>query len=222
MRRASRNSVLGIAVGLAFSPLAAGMGAAAQKAQVRNTAAPAAPAQVARRAARAVAAIRRERRECRDATDYAGPTDLQACDHEASDAAGKLLVRSSQNDALNDLLSDLSDPLMVVLTPKEEQHDALVARVVLSVSYTNFAIARAALLLGPGQPVAIRNRPGAALFGWLTKAVRMESDTITARSATRRWQAIRDADCARYPVPRCAERLDETMRQMLRSVRSSG
>jgi len=220
MRRASRNSVLCLAMMPALAPLVVSAVPASQTTQARN--AKSATTAVSLQAARAIAAIRKDRVKCQNAIRYAGPPELQACNSEASEAAGKLLRRSNQNEHLNDLLSDLSDPLMVVLTPDDERHDALSAQVVMSASYTDFAIARAALLTGAEGARSIRNRSAQPLFGWLgAKALSKDGDMITTSAATRRWQAIRSADCVRYPVPRCADRLDAVMGRMLRSITSS-
>ncbi|MES2452478.1 MAG: hypothetical protein V4610_18155 [Pseudomonadota bacterium] len=108
---------------------------------------------------------------------------------------------------------------MVILTPEDERHDALAAQVTISAHYTDFAIARAAALTGATPVREISSRPPRPLFGWL--AAKPGDGDITTRSTTRRWEAIRNADCAKYPGPRCASRLDEVMRRMIRSIRSS-
>ncbi|MEO7169877.1 MAG: hypothetical protein ABIY39_05845 [Sphingomonas sp.] len=209
-------------MGLAFLPFVTeGIRAEppAGSARTRTATSSEASAATPHRAARVIAAIRRKREKCQGATPYPGPNELRACNNEASRAADRVLRLSTQNDHLNDLLSDLFDPLMVILTPEDERHDALAAQVTISANYTDFAIARAAVLTEATPVREISRQPPRPLFGWL--AAKPGDGDITTRSATRRWEAIRNADCAKYPVPRCASRLDEVMRRMIRSIRSS-
>jgi hypothetical protein len=51
-----------------------------------------------------------------------------------------------------------------------------------------------------------------------TPDLRVVVSGMSTREATRRWAAIRTADCAAYPVARCAERLDHEMRLVIRDL----
>jgi hypothetical protein len=177
-----------------------------------------------RRAASALAAIGKDRKRCTNREEN-GPSEMQECDGDAWDAADAMLPRSRQNDAFDKLMQDLSDPLMFVLTPNEDSHDTLAQRVVVTSELTDMAIKRAAILSGVSLSAArpAPEKPLPPLFGWLDNTPGLKdwnSGDITARSAGRRWEAIRDADCAIYKVPRCAERIDAAMRATLRSTMS--
>jgi hypothetical protein len=174
-------------------------------------------------AARAIAHIAAQRERCGNRGDP-GPNEMQDCDTKAWASADALLRRSHQNDHFDDLLNDLSDALLFVLTPGDEgEHDALAQRVVVTGSFADLALKRAAILTGAEKPGALRatSRKPRPLFAWLdtTPGLRKWTRGDPDRNdISRRWARIRDTDCAAYPVPRCAERLDGAMRAMIKTM----
>ena len=174
-------------------------------------------------AAQTLARIAAHRARCRNRGDP-GPNELQECDTTAWSAADGMLRRSHQNNRLEDLLTDLSDALLFVLTPGDEYgHDALAQRVVVTSSFADLALKRAAILTGAENRGALpgTSRTPWPLFAWLDTTPGLRKWTAgdpDARTISRRWARIRDADCAAYHVPRCAERLDGAMRAMIGSM----
>jgi hypothetical protein len=143
------------------------------------------------------------------------------CDWAAAEAYDNLLPRSRGTPSLNALLSDLEGAFLFVLTPGEDRdHASLGASMFLSAHYAELSRRRAGILTGAR---AVRPREfdhsGRGLFDWIDRtrglAAWHDIPHFTTRSVTRRWIAIRNADCAAYPVPRCAERLDGAMRRMI-------
>ena len=180
------------------------------------------------RAAQAIAAIAARQAACRDREKFPRPNELQQCDWAASEAYDKLVPRSRTNARFAALLSDLSDIFLFALTPGDYGHDALAMRVVVSADYADLSRRRAEILTGAVRLVptagAVRRMPG--LFDWIDRMPGLRAWTgdgdDRTRSITRRWVAIRNADCAAYPVPRCAERLDDAMRRTVRELTKEG
>jgi hypothetical protein len=176
------------------------------------------------RAAQAIMAIAARQGACRDRERLPRTIDLQECDWAASEAYDKLMPRSGTNTRFAALLSDLSDAFLFALTPGDFGHDALKMRVVVSSEYADLSRRRTGILMGaarliPSARVA-RHAPG--LFDWIDRmpglSAWMQDSDFSTRVITRRWLAIRNADCAAYPVPRCAERLDDAMRRTVREL----
>lgn len=180
------------------------------------------------RAAQAIAAIAARQAACRDRERFPRPDELQQCDWDAGDGYDKLVPRSGTNARLAALLSDLSGVFLFALTPGDHGHDALAMRVVVSADYADLSQRRAGILTGAARVVptarAVRRTPG--LFDWIDRMPGLRAWTrgsgVSTRSITRRWIEIRNADCAVYPVPRCAARLDDAMRRTVRELTTRG
>jgi hypothetical protein len=211
-------AAIAAAVSIALSPVAA--------------AAPPVPAAKARvagapsiaRAKRAIAAIGARRADCK-ARGYS-PQLYQTCDGAAIDAYNQLLPRARTNT--------LQDRFLIEIIPAFEAAQngdrayypnySLAGDVAAVSTYADFARRRAEILTGvarvppPRKPV----RGERGLFDWIdaTPDLRqsMSSNGTSTQQATRHWAAIRKADCAAYPVPRCAERLDDEMRRIVREL----
>lgn len=151
------------------------------------------------------ALIAAERERCVGADAYPGPPQLQQCDAEAVRQAAALTPASGNAGAFENWLADLFEPLLFTRTKGE---DALAARVVVTNGFAQFALRRAEILT--------RNNPRA-----------VAGDTIISNPLAplrsyadpgdlfQRWVAIRDADCAAYPVSDCRARLDEALINMV-------
>lgn len=132
------------------------------------------------------------------------PMAMRGCADEAIDAAEALTAKSAGNAQLNELYGAMFEPIMSTLT--EDSGPVAYQNVIVS-SYSEFALARAAILTGasrPGKPAA----PTADAFARLSDG----------KAFAQRWGAIRDADCAAYPVTDCAARLDQAMAAMLNGL----
>ena len=99
-------------------------------------------------------------------------------------------------------MPDMFSPLMYTVTGGE---DALSARKSVMASYFDLARLRAEILTGTGAKRARTPQSDGNLFQWL--------DRNTARSFSKRWEAIKQADCTAYPVPNCSARLDAAFRE---------
>ena len=175
-----------------------------------------------RRAERSIPVIVARQEACKTADCSASVGTIMECDWAAADAYDNLIPRSLGTPSLNALLTDLEGAFLFVLTPGEDRdHATLGASMFLSAHYAELSRRRAGILTGAR---AVRPREfdhsGRGLFDWIdrTRGLAAWHDIahFTTRSVTRRWIAIRNADCAAYPVPRCAEQLDGAMRRMVR------
>lgn len=173
----------------------------------------------------ALAAIRTEWTECRDRAF--GPAPLQGCDDRAIDASNALLPRSRAHRQLQDLEADLFEPLVHVSTMRGES----VMATQISVIYSDAELAqrRAAILTGVSQAPLAHERVRYSLASLLRRPATQSDDVLREligpradRSWLRRWIAIRNQDCAAYPVPRCAVLLDGAFRGMLYDNLSDG
>jgi hypothetical protein len=179
------------------------------------------------RAAHAIAAIAARHAACRNREKFPTPNALQQCDWAAGEAYDKLVPRSGTNARFAELLSDLSDIFLFALTPGDYGHDALAMRVVVSADYADLSRRRAEILTGALRllPTARAIHRTSGLFDWIDRMPGLQAWTgggDSTRSITRRWVVIRNADCAAYPVPRCAERLDDAMRRTVRQLTTPG
>lgn len=182
-----------------------------------------------RQAARAIRRIDARNLACRHREPFMGPAEVQQCDSEAIDAYHKLVSRSRANALFKTFHPDMFGVFMYRLTPSELDfgHDALSKRVLVMWEYTRLARQRAEILTGVARPTAGRplGRSISGMFDWIDRTPGMadwvDDKTLTSRGVTRRWTAIRNADCAAYPVPRCRERLDEAMRRMVTTLKPS-
>lgn len=151
-------------------------------------------------AAEALAAVTQRLDACLGNEDL-NVTGRQQCHSQAIREADALVARSKGGPDLHALLPDLFEPLLYALTGGE---DALAMRMVVMGAYSDFARQRAAILTGVGSTAD--DRPVAAAFDRLGDV---------GAGFSQRWAAIRDADCAAYPVTNCAARLDAAMAAML-------
>lgn len=154
------------------------------------------------------------------------PPVLVDCDYRAWTAADALVRRSGGNLGFRTLLNDLFDPLMDRLTGGE---DALAIRVVVTHSLAELSVRRAAILTGESRVSLPREHVRhsvASLLRWpatqRNEVARSMIGPRAAQSWLRRWVAVRDQDCAAYPVPRCAEMLDGAFRWMIYSLLTDG
>lgn len=175
------------------------------------------------RAKRAIAAIGARRATCK-ANDYS-PQLFEECDGKAIDAYNKLLPRARTGARRDDLLAAMLPAFQEAQNPDRAYYssDSLAGDVATVSAYADFARRRAEILTGvssiPSPLKPVRGEQG--LFDWIDRTPdlrRSTSNSISTREATRRWDAIRTADCAAYPVPRCSERLDDEMRRMVRDL----
>ncbi|WCM27189.1 hypothetical protein NDN01_24935 [Sphingomonas sp. QA11] len=175
------------------------------------------------RAKRAITAIGTRRGDCK--TRGYSPQLFEACDDTAIDAYNKLLPRARTGTRRDSFLAAMI-PAFQEAQNADRAYYANYSRadVVGAVStYADFARRRAEILTSvakvppPRKPV----RGERGLFDWIDRTPDLResiSNLISTREATRRWEAIRTADCTAYPVPRCAERLDDEMRRMIREL----
>lgn len=133
------------------------------------------------------------------------PMATRRCAEEAMDAAEALTAKSAGNAQVNELYRAMFEPIISALTTDSglgvRYQNAIVR------SYAEFAFARAAILTGPARP-SRPPQPSPDGFARLSDG----------KAMAQRWAAIRDADCAAYPVAHCAARLDEAMAAMLNSL----
>ena len=165
----------------------------------------------------ALAAIRTEWMTCRERAF--GPAPLQSCDDRAIDASNALLSRARTHGRLQDLEADLFEPLVQTLT-----HGGFrsATEVVIIMSDAELAQRRAAILTAVSHSPVAHERVRYSLLNLLLRAANQRDrvlrelmGTRPAQSWLRRWLAIRNEDCAAYPVPRCAALLDGAFRGML-------
>lgn len=172
----------------------------------------------------ALAVIRTEWTECRD--QAFGPAPLQECDDRASDASNALLPRSGASPVLEALEADLFEPLMNRLTDGGFRSATQVSVIY---SFAELAQRRAAILTGASSAPLVRERVQYSLASLLRRLATPSDDVLSRmigpradRSWLRRWLAIRNEDCAAYPVPQCAVLLDGAFRGMLHDNLSAG
>jgi len=172
----------------------------------------------------ALSAIRAEWMQCRERAF--GPPPLEQCDEQAGQAANALLPRSRAYDRLEDLEADLFEPFMQTLT-----HGGFrsATEVVVIMSDAELAQRRAAILTGVSRDLVPREHVRYSLLNLLRRTSNQRNPVVRelmgprpAQSWLRRWLAIRNEDCAAYPVPRCAELLDGAFRGMLYENLSDG
>jgi hypothetical protein len=173
----------------------------------------------------ALAAIRTEWTECRDRAF--GPAPLQGCDDRAIDASNAVLPRSRAHRQLQDLEADLFEPLVHVSTMRGGS--VMATQVFVIYSNAELAQRRAAIMTGVARTSLAHERVPWSLANLLqrlagtrTALLRSLSGPRAAQSWLQRWFAIRDQDCAAYPVPRCAVLLDGAFRGMLYDNLSDG
>lgn len=165
----------------------------------------------------ALVAIRAEWMRCRDRAF--GPQPLEQCDDRVINASDALLPRSRASSRLRDLEADLFEPLMQTVT-----RGGFRSATEVSIIYSDAELAqrRAAILTGVSQRPLAHEQARYSLFSLLLRAANQRDRVVLelmgprpARSWLRRWLAIRNEDCAAYPVPRCAALLDGAFRGML-------
>lgn len=166
----------------------------------------------------ALAAIRTQWAHCRD--EGSGPPSMQECDDRAIQASNALLSRSAASSRLEALEGDLFEPLVDVSVARGE--DAVMTQVYVIYSDAKLAQRRAAILTGVSREQLGNERVRYSLLNLLLRVANRRSRVLRelmgsrpAQSWLRRWLAIRDEDCAAYPVRRCAKLLDGAFRAML-------
>lgn len=172
----------------------------------------------------ALAAIRTEWMQCGERAF--GPPELQQCDDRAIHAADALLPRSGASHRLEELEADLFEPIMQIRAVGGYRS---ATQVVVIHSFAKLARRRAAILTGVSQRPTAHEQVNYSLRSLLLRAanqrdrlVRQLMGPTPAQSWLRRWLAIRNEDCAAYPVPRCAALLDGAFRAMLYDNLSNG
>ena len=171
-----------------------------------------------------LAAIRSEWTECRDRAF--GPAPLQGCDDRAINASNTLLPRARTHRQLQDLEADLFEPLVQTLTRGGFRS---ATEAVIIMSDAELAQRRAAILTGVSRSPLAHERVRYSLLSLLRRTSNQRDQVVRdlmgprpAQSWQRRWLAIRNEDCAAYPVQRCAALLDGAFRAMLYDNLSSG
>lgn len=178
------------------------------------------------RAKRTIASITARRESCRNREEFPTPAYLQACDGAAIEAYDKLLPRARTHALRQALFAEMIGLFLEAINPDRAHYrNYAQADIVVAVSnYADLARRRAEILTGavPAPLSRTAARAKAGLFDWIDRTpglrAAIHDDTLTTRTVTRRWAAIRNADCAAYPAPRCAERLDDAMRRMVRKL----
>jgi len=184
---------------------------------------------------RAILAIAAREEKCRDKGLDLSPDDNEACSSRAMAAAEALVPRGGTQKRFAALMRDLVEPMVFTMSDGDpgEAHEvtALYSEAELAQEraaiLTNATNAERALKraetedMGDAPPARKHPAKPHGLFDWVDKNRHfMESPgaNIHTRPLALRWQAIRDADCAAYPVPHCAARLDAAMRDMFEDL----
>ena len=165
------------------------------------------------------------RDKCRDA-DPMWHLQLDACDSKAIDAYEALIPRTHNYERIHALMRNMIGSVVFVLTPGEVEHEALVADTMAVHAYADMEGERAAILRGASAHTRTgKARKARPLFYWVDSTpglarwlLNMGHGRHVAQSLQRQWEVIRNADCKAYPVPRCAEQLDDAMRDVCRDT----
>jgi len=152
----------------------------------------------------AVTAIAAERERCRTTETYPSPSDLQQCDAAAIQEAVALTVASGTAPGFEAWLTDLFEPLLFTATGGD---DALAARTTVTAALAEFVLRRADILL--------HDETGAVAGDTNSSPLHRLRGDAGVDDLLKRWEAIRDADCAVYRVSDCAARLDEALAEMV-------
>jgi len=175
-----------------------------------------------------LAEIKAGRDKCREAdSPLMLHLKLEDCDGKAINAYEALIPKTHNKERVEALMRDMIGPLVFVLTPGEVEHEALVADTMVVYAYADMEGERAAILLGAATDTGTGNRRNARpVFYWVDSTpglarwlLKMGHGRHVAQSLQRQWEAIRNDDCKAYPVPRCAERLDDAMRRMFAAIK---
>jgi hypothetical protein len=174
----------------------------------------------------AITAIRTEWMQCRDRAF--GPPPLQECDDRASAESSALLPRSRTTlRELQDLEADLFEPLSHASAMRGD--DVMGTQVSIIYSDAELAQRRAAILTGVSRTSLVHERVRFSvanllrrLDGTMNARFRGLMAPGVAQSWLPRWLAIRNQDCAAYPVQQCAALLDGAFRGMLYDNLSDG
>ena len=179
-----------------------------------------------RHAARAITQVTARWTACKSRPGV--PYGMAECNGEAIEAYDKLLPGARTHSLRQEFLLDITGLFLEAQNadrayyPNYSMADTYIA----VARYADFARRRAEILTGvekvPPRRKPVRGEPG--LFDWIdrTPDLRAVVSGWSTRQATLRWAAIRTADCAAYPVQRCAERLDHEMRLVIRDLTKEG
>ncbi|HEY1606016.1 MAG TPA: hypothetical protein VGF77_10525 [Allosphingosinicella sp.] len=146
-----------------------------------------------------------------------GPGKLPGTCHGEAVQAYEALLRPAPQKPFDKFLLHLFDPLYWYLTHGEE---AEAYENVVTGSQMDLARMRAAILTGADRraPRARRGRPSLDSLFRKVPDIPLEDRKHVGRDLRLEWVRVRNADCAAYPVPRCAVRLDAALAQMLDGV----
>jgi len=184
---------------------------------------------------RAILAIAAREEKCRDKGLDLSPDDNEACSSRAMAAAEALVPRGGTQKRFAALMRDLFEPMTEAMGKGDPGEADMVTALGIE---ADLAQKRAAILngataaeraieraenaeVGASTPPRKHSAKPAGLFDWVDKDRHFMEPTeanIHTRALALRWQAIRDADCGVYPVPRCAARLDAAMRDMFEDL----
>ncbi|HJP69561.1 MAG TPA: hypothetical protein VJ846_11720 [Sphingomicrobium sp.] len=149
---------------------------------------------------------------CKSAAVY-NDGEWAHCDYKAIAEYDSLIPKTPANKNLDQLFDMISGTMEIEIWGE----GAPVAMKTVSGTLAEFAQARAAILNHSLPPVQKRVGgldPGARL-AWM-------DDQRLARKARHLWNSIRDRDCKAYPVPYCAERLDNAFSEVIDSEAVEG
>ena len=207
-----------VTVGLAFTATFASAEAPRRDGRVpaavsRHASNPVRAAQISGEIARVDARLER----CYAENRPTGPPIIQACNNKAMEEFGALLWPSRQKQ-IGAFLDDLAAPLFYFMT-KDGAGNGTMA-MAISGTYRDLARKRAAILGGSDGS----SRPSRLGHSSLNRLLaRLHGDPWLGQShygehLQRHWTKVRNGDCAAYPVPHCAARLDAALAAELEEI----
>jgi hypothetical protein len=179
----------------------------------RRASNPAPAAQISREIASVDARLAR----CYAENRPTGPPVIQACNNKATEEFDALL-RPSRQKQFGAFLDDLAAPLFHFVT-KDGAGNGTMA-MAISGTYRDLARKRAAILGGADAS----SRPSRLGHSSLKRLLgRLHGDPWLGQShygqhLQRHWTKVRNGDCAAYPVPHCAARLDAALADELEEI----
>ena len=153
--------------------------------------------------------LRHKAAHCGDEVWIDSPSKKSSCDMDVVEGSMRLVRQSHGNTPFVELLNDLGTALVDIRTLGEgSTPDTLV----VTGLFAAFALDRAAILRGV-TPLStqVPNWSPEHMFGWVP-----EEDSRSFWQ--NRWHQVRDEDCAAYPVPHCAAKLDLAFSRVMNAL----